>query len=124
MRLGNDDLIEAGTETDMGSNINSVPIPISSIVNYSIQLSFSGTPNGSLKLQVSDDLGQISQSAPVDSEKVTNWTDYDGSEQAITEAGNHSWQVQNDGFRWVRFVWTDSDGDGTLETARFQVKGA
>lgn len=124
MRLGNDDLIIAGTPTDMGASFSSAPILIQSIVNYSIQLAFTDTPVGTLKLQISDAPGQVSQQPDVNSEEVVVWTDYAGSSQSISATGDHTWEVQNSGSRWVRFVWTRISGDGTLTYARFQLKGA
>ncbi len=124
MRIANDDLIEAGTLTDMSVNIISVPIWLGHIVNYSIQLEFTGSPVGTFKLQYSDDEGNPSLPPPTQYEGVSNFTDVAGSSQAITAAGNHMWDVANCGSCWVRFVYTKGSSTGTLTGARFNVKGA
>lgn len=124
MRIANDDLIAAGTPTDMSISIDSTPIWLGHIVNYSIQLVFTSNPNGTLKLQISDDEGNPSLPPTEQYNEVTHWTDITGSSQAITASGDHTWDVANSGHRWVRFVWTHSSGNGTLTSARFNIKGA
>jgi len=124
MRIGNDDFIAAGTSSNMGASFNSTPVWLGHIVNYSIQLVFSNSPVGTLKLQVSNDEGNPSLAPTEQSEGVTNWTDVTGSSQAISASGDHTWDVANTGSRWCRFVWTRSSGSGTLTSARFNIKGA
>lgn len=122
MRIAND-LITLDS-TDLSANITSEPIWLAHICNYSIQLVFAGAPQGEFKLQLSNDFGNA-QAAQEDNRdfQITHWTDITGSEQAILAAGNHTWQVQNAGYRWVRVIWTFSSGTGTLSSARFNVKG-
>ena len=121
MRIQNEDLTLSGT--DMTSNITSDPIWLGHIAHFSIQVVFTGsTPNGTFKLQASNDKG--ANDYRIASASVTNWTDISGSSQGITAAGDHMWNVQNCGYRWVRVVWTDSSSTaGTITVARFNVKG-
>ncbi len=124
MRIANDDFIQAGTTSDMSISFNSTPVWLGHIVNYSIQLTFTDNPNGILKLQLSNDIGNPSLAPTEQYKGVSHWTDVTGSSQTITESGDHMWEVANSGSRWVRFVWTASSGSGTLTTARFDIKGA
>ncbi len=117
MRIGND-RIEVNT-SDMSQTITGAPIWLGHICNFAIQVVFSGTPSGVWFLQASNDLG----GRPEDPE-VINWTLVKGSEQLITEAGDHMWNVQNCGYRWVRCVYIPTLGSGILESAVFNVKGA
>lgn len=122
MREANDELTLSGT--NMNTNITSDPIWLGHVVNYSIQLVFTGTPNGSFKLQCSNDEGRPEAASEDDRDfKITNWTDITDSAQAVTAAGDHTYDVQNAGYRWVRVVWTFSSGSGTLSSARFNTKG-
>lgn len=114
MRTGNDTLQDAATS--MGASFNLPAIWLGHICNYSIQLVFTGTPNGTFKLQASNDLGGPGL-AP------TNWTDVANSSQAITAAGDHMWQVENAGYKYVRVVYTRSSSTGSLTVANFNVKG-
>ena len=123
MRVNNDDLILSGT--DMSLDITSEPIWVGHVINYSIQLVFSGaSPTGAFKLQMSLDEGQPQN--PVEANRdtgITNWTDIAGSEQAIAAAGNHAWTAENAGYQWVRVVWTKGTSVGTIDSARFYTKG-
>lgn len=122
MRIGNDTLNLDGTS--MAVDITSEPIYLGHIAQYNIQLVFTGTPDGSFKLQVSNDQGRPSAAKEEDRDfKIVNWTDMTSSVQAITEAGNHSYEVADAGHLWVRLVWTASASTGTLTSARFNVKG-
>lgn len=125
MRVHNQDLLEGQTE-DMESNFTLPPIWLGHIAYYSIQLVFAGgTPDGTFKLQASNDPGnQDKSSGGWDTSSMTNWTDIADSAQAVTSAGNHMWSVENAGYLWVRVVWTDSATSGTsLTSARAYVKG-
>jgi hypothetical protein len=119
MRIQNSILTLSGTS--MAVDIQSDEVWLGHICNFSIQLVFTGTPTGSLKLQCSNDEGAIETNIP--NATITNWTDIAGSTQAISAAGNHTWNVQNCGYRWVRFVYTATSGSGTITSARFNVKG-
>lgn len=123
MRVVNDDLVLSGT--NMNTDITSDPIWIGHIINYSIQLVFTGaSPTGTFKLQASLDAGQPQN--PVEANRdtgITNWTDIAGSSQAISAAGNHMYTVENAGYQWVRVVWTAGVSVGTLTSARFFAKG-
>jgi hypothetical protein len=121
MRIGNDSL---NIGTNLAVNQTSDPVYLGHIANYSIQLVFTGTPGGNFKLQCSNDMGNPSASKESDRDfQIENWTDVADSAQTISAAGNHTWDVQNAGYRWVRVVWTQTSGSGTLTSARFNVKG-
>lgn len=122
MRIGNDTLNLSST--DMAADITSDPIWLGHIANYNLQLVFTGAPNGTFKLQISNDLG-YPDSADEASRYVglVNWTDMADSSQPISAAGNHSYEVQNAGHRWVRLIYTFASGTGTMTSYRFNVKG-
>ena len=120
MRIQNKALTLSGT--DMESDITSDPIWLGHIANYSIQVVFTGSPDGTLKLQASNDFG--ARDGSLDQVSIDHWTDIIGSSQNITASGDHTWTVENAGYRWVRMVWTDSaSSDADITSARFNVKG-
>jgi hypothetical protein len=122
MRIANESLIDA--PVSMASNFILEPVYLGSIINYSIQLVFTGTPGGNFKLQCSVDPGRpTANSKEPQSDTVINWTDVADSAQSISAAGNHVWDVQNCGYTWVRVVWTQTSSTGSLDVARFQTKG-
>lgn len=130
MRINNEDLLVVdGTRAtvSLASSSNLRPLWLGHVLNYGIQLVFTGTPDGTFKLQVSNDRGQPEASG--DAQKyagVTNWTDVADSSQTISAAGNVYYDVQLSGAEWVRVVWTASgagSGTPTLTSARAKIKG-
>lgn len=129
MRISNEDMLEVdGTRAtvSLAASANLKPIWLGHIINFSMQLVYTGTPAGNFKLQVSDDKGD--PNAASEAQKyagVTNWTDMSDSAVTISAAGNIMFNIQNTGYEWVRVAWT-ATGAGTtpvLTTARAKVKG-
>lgn len=126
MRVKNENMLNDSGAIDLSSSWDSNAIWLGHISCYAIQLVFSGTPDGTFKLQASNDQGNPPTAGSGEQEHgVDNWTDITDSSQAVSMAGNHMWDVQNAGYNWVRVVWT-ANGTGTspsLDTARAYVKG-
>jgi hypothetical protein len=122
MRVNNEDLLN-GNPVSLGTSANLKAIWLGHIANYAIQLVFTGTPNGTFKLQASND--EVDPRMPIAQIEagLVNWTDIADSGQLITAAGNHTWTVENAGYAWVRVVWTQISGTGTLTSARSYCKG-
>lgn len=127
MRIANEDLLLVDgvrSVKNMASSFTIRPLYLGHICNFAVQLVFTGSPVGSFKLQCSNDPGRPflpgESAAYAD---VVNWTDISGSTQAISAAGNHTWQVENAGYLWLRVVYTATSGSGSLDIARANVKG-
>lgn len=107
------------TTKAMSASFNSDPIRLENLTNAAIQAVWSGggSPTGTLKLQCSNDMGTDQAGTG-----VSNWTDVASSSQSITASGDHTWNVQNLGYRWARIVWTRSSGGDTF-SARLHGKG-
>ncbi len=126
-RVNNENLLLVGgvqQTTDMSSSFNMKPVWLGHIVNYSIQVVFTGTPGGNFTLQASCDPGH--PNAASDAEKyadVVNWTTVADSAFTVSAAGDVMYNVQNTGYEWVRVVWTQTSGSGTITSARVKVKG-
>jgi hypothetical protein len=122
--------LKTKTETIIDNSVDlsdewfSQAILLDHIMNYSIQLEFEGSPEGTFSLQSSDDEGDETQVSEALRElNVDHWTTLFGSGQLIEEAGDHSWNVMNAGYKWVRIHWEPTSGSGNLTHARFCVKG-
>lgn len=102
------DAIKVVSAGDMStSSINSTAVDLDAYIGFSCQAVFSGSPVGTLKLQISDDI--LSDCA-----SVTNWSDYTNSSYSLSAAGNYSWNVAQAFYRCMRVVYTKSSGTGTL----------
>lgn len=124
MRVNNENLLDDSGPLNLAVNQNMPPVWLGHIVNYSIQLVFTGTPGGNFKLQASNDRGNINAQYPANQDAgVVNWTDIADSAFTVSAAGNVMWDVQNAGYNWVRVVWTQTSGSGTLTDAHAYVKG-
>lgn len=122
MRVKNESLISGAI--DLSSDWASNAILLDHVVDYSIQLKFSGSPSGTFKLQISNDLGNTAgQTIAQQSAGVSTWTTLVGSAQAIIAAGTHAWDITNAGHNWVRIIWTSSAPEGSLDAARAYTKG-
>lgn len=124
MRVKNENLLDDSGSVSLNANATLKPVWLGHIANYSIQLQFTGTPQGNFKLQASNDPGRIdAASGTLQVSDIALWTDIADSAQTISAAGDHMWTVENAGYNWVRVVWTQTGGSGTLTSARAYVKG-
>jgi hypothetical protein len=94
------------TDAAMSASFNSAPILLDQIYGFSFQSIFTGSPNGTFKLQCSNDDVQLDS-------QVSNWTDIAGTAQAITAAGSLLYNVNYAFYMWVRVVYTASSGSGS-----------
>jgi hypothetical protein len=115
MRVNNDPFI---LNQVLNANFNSVPQQLNQVFGYSIQGVITGTPTGTVELQMSDDpnSGNV---FPV------NWTVITGTSQSIAAAGTFAYNVSDVGYTWVRLVYTDgSSGSSTaIMNAVINIKG-
>lgn len=104
--------------------VNSNPIRVDQIYGFAIQAFWTGTPTGTLKLQASCDSPpkqtQVSNGGP---DAVTNWSDIADSSYSIAgDAGNYMWNFNGSFYNYVRLVYTNASGTGSL-SAEICVKG-
>lgn len=124
MRISNEDLLQESGPVDMAVDFTLRPIYLGHIAQYSIQLFFTGTPDGTFNLQCSNDPGHPNaQSKAEQSEDVDHWTDVTGSASIVSEDGDITWNVENVGYLWIRVNWVSNAAPGSLVTARANVKG-
>lgn len=120
MRILNDMAMTGGVMTGT-STIFSDWIWLGHAAGAAIQAVWTGTPNGTIKLQCSVDPKGITpgESFPT----LTNPEDIADSSYAITgSAGSFTWNVSEAYFPWIRVVYTNTSSTGTLDV-RYNTKG-
>lgn len=90
-------------DQSMGATVNSSEVDVSQFVGFSIQCVYTGSPNGALKIQVSND-----------DEDPTNWDDLANSTVTITTSGSETYIVADVFYNFIRLVYTYSSGSGVL----------
>lgn len=108
MRFVNDQVLNAA---DASTNQTSSQVDTSYIVCSSVHAVVTGTAVGTLKLQCSNDPNPPS-----------NWSDVPSASVSITGAGAFLIPKQDVSYQWVRVVFTNSSGTGTI-TARLKSIG-
>lgn len=87
----------------MAASFESEPLDILYFRGYSISLTFTGSPVGTVKIQLSND-----------TEDPENWVDLTDSSVSITEAGNIVYEVTESFSSFVKVVYTRSSGSGFM----------
>lgn len=108
------------TATVMNANLTSSPMQLQEMYGFTIQATYTGTPTGTFKLQVSSDpvnKNGIGSAAP------TNWTDLANSSAAVSAAGNYMWNVTDVFFNWVRLIYTDGSSGASTAVLSAQMNG-
>lgn len=117
MRTKNDQLNLSSS--DVSSSITSDAIWLGHIVNMSVQVVLTGSPNATLRLEASNDEGATENNLA--NATITNWTEIPTTSQTVNAAGSVLINLQDVGYRWFRLVWTGG-GTGTI-SARYNLKG-
>ncbi len=104
--------------------VTSNPIPLDQIYGFAIQAYWTGTSTGTLKLQASCDAPvRTTQTSNGGPDVVTNWTDIaNSSTPVISGGGNFIWNFTGCFYRYVRLVYTNATGTGSL-SAEISEKG-
>lgn len=123
MRVKNENILSTAS-ADLSANWTSRAIWLGHIANYTIQITFTGSPVGTFTLEISSDDGNIqNQSLSSQEVGVLHWTPINGSTQAVVTAGSHAWEFADTGANWVRVKYARTSGTGTVTSARCYVKG-
>jgi hypothetical protein len=107
-------LLEAGVMSN--ATLTSTPINIVDSYGVSITASYTGSPTGTLDLQVSN------ENSPIGSISEGSWEDVSLSADAVSSAGNTTWNIPGAYFRWARIKYTRTSGTGSLDVV-FTAKG-
>lgn len=105
------------TESDMSdATISTEAILIDQIYGMSFQAVYTGSPVGSLIVELSNDITS-------EGESVTNWTECSDTEVSISAAGNSLINYDGVHAKWARVTYTKTSGTGSLSLTYF-AKGA
>jgi hypothetical protein len=90
------------TNASLAANYTGNSFPISGMNYGGLQAVWTGSPQGTLAIQVSND--------------NSNWSTSSASQISISGSGNYAWSVAPIGFGFVRIFYTYTMGTGTLNT--------
>ncbi len=91
------------TDGDMSGDITGGSQQMVQMAIGNIAARFTGIPNGTLKLEISND--------------SENWTEYTNSDYALTTDGDVSWNLSNIGYQYIRVVYERNSGSGNLNVS-------
>lgn len=91
----------------MDVNLSSVGVFPFKTSNFSLHAIYSGTPNGTLLLQCSNDPTDVPS-------EIVNWNDIADSTVTVTSADKTMYNLNKIAYKWLRIVYLASSGDGYL----------
>jgi hypothetical protein len=94
------------TNGSMAATLTSTAVDLIRTQQYSIQAAWTGSPVGSIQLNVSNDIGLCAN--------ASNWVTYTASIQPVNGAGNFLWNIGFANYNCVEVVYTFTSGSGTL----------
>ena len=110
-------IVNAG---DMSADIISAVVDLGGIDLGSIQSVFTGSPAGSLVLEISNDI--ITPGADPNA-NVTHWDAY-GNAQTVAAAGSYTFNISNMGYKWLRLHFIHSGGSSGALNSTLVAKNA
>lgn len=113
---------ELATAADISVTVNSKVLGLELILSYAVQAIFTGTPDGTFKLQASND-PYPDASFGLAAFVPTNWVDVADSSVTQTDTTPIMINYQFPGYRWVRAVFTPNGGSAGTMTIRAYAKG-
>lgn len=120
MRVEAEDLLSEGyIGTDMSGSLTSRAIRIEHLYGFNFHLKWSGSVEGTMKIEYSN------EDIPIElSSTITDWATINPSEQPIEALEDEiKYNVFNSMYRWVRVVWEPSSGSATLTEFWMMQKG-
>jgi hypothetical protein len=111
------------TNAVMNTTVISDPYNVQQLYGVAIQVSYTGTPTGTFKLQASADPATAYASPSSDTPLV--WSDIINSPYSVTAAGDYMWNVFEIMYNYIRVVYTDTSGGTSTAVlnARINTKG-
>lgn len=98
---------ELAFSTSMNSSFESSQMSVLNFIGYALQLTSTGSPVGTVKIQIScDEMGLI--------ESSSSWNDLDDSSVAISASGVITYDVADAFYTKIRVVYTRTSGTGTM----------
>lgn len=98
------------SNANAGGNLTSSACNISRMTAFSLQSISTGTANGTIKVQVSNDPPSEGTNAVIPS----NWTDLPGATIAMAAASIQILARTSVSYNWLQVIYTRTGGAGTL----------
>lgn len=119
---------QIATSISMNANYNSPYQQLKNIYTYSIAVNITGSPNGNLFLQASNDpetndTQTNSGNNLPPTVQPSNWVTVANSTFAVTQPGETMWNVNFVGYNYVRVAFTDSSGGTSTATMNIVYNG-
>ena len=93
------------TNGNMASTIVTSPVNLEKLSSLSFQVTFSGSPNGSMLLQSSNN--------------GSTWTSITNTIRTITAAGDIMYPIAEFDVHYIRVAWVPTSGSGTMNVYAF-----
>lgn len=102
------DPLKIVTSGDMSqATITSTAIDLTNNNQWAIQAIWTGSPVGTIKLQVSNDIVDLCSN-------VTHWSDYTQTIQTVSSAGDFLWNSWVANYHCLRLIYIKTSGTGSL----------
>lgn len=115
---------QVSTAVPLNASSNGVAIPLKNIFMFALAANITGTPTGTIKLQVSND-PETNDTMPSANPQPTptHWVDLANSSFSLSAAGETMWNVQYVGYNYVRVVYTDGSSGSSTATMTIVMNG-
>ena len=113
---------QIATAVPINAAYNSPATPLKNIIMFSVAANVTGTPNGTISLQASND-PETNDSMPggIPQPQPTNWTTIANSSFILNSSGETMWNVRDVAYNYVRVSYTDSSGGSSTATMNIVV---
>ena len=112
---------QIATAVPLNANYNSPYTQLKNIYTYTMVANISGTPNGTIAIQASNDpetndTQTNSGNNLPPTNPPTNWVTITNSPFSVTTSGEQMWNVVGIGYNYVRVTYTDLSGGSSTAT--------
>lgn len=115
---------QVSTAVPLNVSSNGVAIPLKNIFMFALSANVTGTPTGTIKLQVSNDPETNDTQPSANPRPIpTHWVDLANSSFSLSASGETMWNVQYVGYNWVRVVYTDGSSGSSTATMTIIMNG-
>lgn len=122
MRSRANNLLSQWSSTNLASSINGPWIQVGTSKSLSLSLTWSGTANGAFTVQTASK-DDTDKTAPTANFSALDGATYTMSSGTISGDTNLQINIPFAPFNWVRVIWTNTSGSGTLTDAAISVLG-
>ncbi len=100
----------------LNADYHSPALMLNQDIGFAIQANWSGSPVGTMKIQVSEDYNPGTPTSG-GAANAGNWSDYPGSIQNTAGVATLHWDITQTMAQWARVVFTFTSGTGILSSS-------